>query len=142
MPQCGGPPSLEALVDLGNSVPGPDFSALAPVISKAAEEGDQIARRVLLQAAEDLAKFILLVRDKLRQRHGLTEDVPVAYTGSVLEKMAIVRARLTELLAEAAPGMVFLQEGVVAVEGALWRAKRLAVSDEQSSDSRSLELRP
>ena len=121
-----GTPSLEALVDLGNSVPGPDFSALAPVIAKAAEQGDAVATRVLMQAAEDLSKFILLVRHKLRQRHGITEEVPVAYTGSVIEKMGLVRARLTELLKQGAPDMPFLQEHVIAVEGALWRAKRLA----------------
>jgi hypothetical protein len=55
----------------------------------------------------------------------LVEEVPVAYTGSVLEKMGMVRTRLAELLQQAAPTMPFQQEGVVAVEGALWRAQRL-----------------
>ncbi len=117
--------TLEELVNRGNEVPGPDFSALAPLISAAAEEGDVVATRVLLQAAEDLSRFILLVRRKLRQRHGLVEEVPIAYTGSVLEKMGMVRTRLAELLQQAAPTMPFQQEGVVAVEGALWRAQRL-----------------
>ena len=127
-----GTSSLEELVNvgnatanLGNTIPAPDFSALAPIISTAAEEGDAVATRVLLQAAADLADFILLVRHKLRQRHGLTEEVPAAFTGGVLEKMGIVRARLTELLKQAAPEMPFRQEGVVAVEGALWRAHKL-----------------
>jgi len=127
-----GTSSLEELVNvgnatanLGNAIPAPDFSALAPLISTAAEEGDAVATRVLLQAAADLADFILLVRHKLRQRHGLTEEVPAAFTGGVLEKMGIVRARLTELLKQAAPEMPFRQEGVVAVEGALWRAHKL-----------------
>lgn len=123
-----GTSTLGELVNHGNEVPGPDFSALAPIISTAAEEGDAVATRVLLRAAEDLAEFILLVRRKLRQRHGLVEEVPVAWTGSVLEKTAIVRARLTEILKTAAPQMPFSQEGVVAVEGALWRAQRLAES--------------
>lgn len=124
--EAWGTPSLEALVDRGNAVPGPDFSALAPLVSELAEAGDPVATRVLLQAAEDIARFILLVRGKLRQRHGLTEEVPVAFTGSVLEKISIVRHRLADILKEAAPQMPFVQEGVIAVEGAVWRAQRLA----------------
>jgi glucosamine kinase len=123
--ECWGTSTLEELVNAGNAVPGPDFSALAPIISTAAEHGDEVAKHVLLQAASDIAEFILLVRQKLRRNHGLTEEVPVAFTGSVLGKMGIVRARLTELLKESAPEMPFLQEEVVAVEGALWRARKL-----------------
>jgi glucosamine kinase len=117
--------TLEELVNRGNEVPGPDFSDLAPLIAAAAEEGDAVAVRVLLQAAQDLADFILLVRHKLRHRHGLTHEVPVAFTGSVLEKIALVRNRVAELLKDAAPAMLFAHQGVVAVEGALWRAHNL-----------------
>jgi glucosamine kinase len=121
-----GTSSLEELVNFGNATPGPDFSALAPIVSAAAESGDEVANRILLQAASDLADFILLVRHKLRQHHSLTDEVPAAFTGSVLEKITIVRARLTELLKQGAPEMPFSQQGVIAVEGALWRAGRLA----------------
>jgi glucosamine kinase len=121
-----GTQTLEELVNLGNAVPGPDFSALAPLISAAAEEGDEVATRVLLQAAADLAESILLVRHKLRQRHGLIDEIPAAFTGGVLEKMDIVRARLTDLLKQSAPNMPFSQQGVIAVEGAIWRAQNLA----------------
>jgi len=121
-----GTSSLEELVDFGNAVPGPDFSALAPVISRAAEDGDEVARRVLFQAATDLAGFILLVRRKLRERHGLQEEVPVAWTGSVIEKTSIVQDRLVEILGQEAPLMPIARHSVIAVDGALWRARRLA----------------
>jgi N-acetylglucosamine kinase-like BadF-type ATPase len=124
--EAWGTTTLEELVDLGNTVPGPDFSALAPLISAAADERDTVAIRVLSQAASDLAESILLVRRKLRERHGLIEEVPVAFTGSVIEKMDLVRERLIGLLKDAAPQMPFMPEGVIAVEGALWRARRLA----------------
>jgi N-acetylglucosamine kinase-like BadF-type ATPase len=120
--------TLEELVNFGNAIPGPDFAALAPIVSAAAAQGDEVANRILLRAAEDLADSILLVRQKLRERHGITEEVPAAFTGGVLEKMPIVRNRLTELLKQSVPNMPFLQEAVVAVEGALWRARRLAHS--------------
>ena len=123
-----GTSSLEELVNRGNLVPGPDFSALAPLMSELAEAGDPVANRILLQAAADLAEFVLLVRHKLRHNYGLLEEVPVAFTGSVLEKMGIVRSRFTELLKQAAPNLPVAQEGVIAVEGALWRARNLAGS--------------
>ena len=120
-----GTANLEEMVNLGNEVPGPDFSALAPLISAAAEEGDAVATRVLLQAAADLAEFILLVRRKLREQYGLVDEVPVVWTGSVLGKIGMIRERVTETLRLAAPLMPFSQQGVVAVEGAVWRAQRL-----------------
>ena len=67
-----GTPSLEDLVNLGDSTPGPDFAALAPAINELAEAGDPVALEVLRQAAADLVEFVLLVRDKLRRKHGIT----------------------------------------------------------------------
>jgi N-acetylglucosamine kinase-like BadF-type ATPase len=124
--EAWGTRTFEELVNRGNEVPGPDFSELSRLVSEAAEAGDPVATRVLLQAAADLADFVLLVRHKLRQRHGLVEEVPVAWTGSVLEKIEFVRNHFLDHLKEAAPRMPVAQEGVVAVEGALWRARRLA----------------
>ncbi len=49
-----GTATLEELVNLGDSTPGPDFAALAPEISRLAEEGDPVALGVLKQASADL----------------------------------------------------------------------------------------
>jgi hypothetical protein len=91
-----------------------------------AERGDAVALGVLRQAAADLVDFVLLVRDKLRRKHGIAGEVPVAWTGGVVEKMAIVREAFFAGLNAAAPEMPVGTEGVVSLEGALWRAKRLA----------------
>ena len=120
--------TLEELVNRGNEIPGPDFAALAPIINTLAEQSDPIALKILHQAAADLAEFILQVRKKLRTRHNLQQEVPAAFTGSVLEKMPIVRRRLTELLTQTAPEMPFQQQAVIAVEGAIYRAQRLVTS--------------
>jgi glucosamine kinase len=117
---------IDELVNLGDSTPGPDFSQLAPAISKLAEEGDAVARGVLDQAAKDLAGFVLLVREKLRRKHALTGEVPVAWIGSVLGKSRLVREGFFAGLKAAAPEMVVLDHEVVAIEGAVWRAQRMA----------------
>ena len=126
--QIWGTPTLEALVNHGDSTPGPDFAALAPAINELAEAGDPVALGVLNQAAADLVDFVLLVREKLRRKHGIAEEVPVAWTGGVVEKMRIVREGFFSGLKAAAPEMPVATEGVIALEGALWRARRLAES--------------
>lgn len=121
-----GTASLEDLVNLGDSTPGPDFAALAPAISELAQQGDAVALGVLQQAAEDLVESVLLVRAKLRRKHGIDREVPVAWTGGVVEKMELVRERFFAGLKAAAPLMPVATEAVVSLEGALWRAERLA----------------
>jgi N-acetylglucosamine kinase-like BadF-type ATPase len=121
-----GTPSIDDLVNLGDSTPGPDFAALAPAIYKLAEAGDPVAVEVLKQAAADLVGFVLLVRAKLRRKHGIAGEVPVAWTGGVVEKMTIVREAFFAGLHAAAPEMPVATESVVSLQGALWRAKRLA----------------
>jgi len=123
-----GTSTLEDLVNLGDSTPGPDFAALAPAIYALAEAGDAVAHGVLQQAAADLVEFVLLVRAKLRSKHGIVGEVPVAWTGGVIEKMASVREAFIAGLAAAAPQMPVAREGVVSIDGALWRANKLADS--------------
>jgi len=118
--------TIEELVSLGDSSPGPDFAALAPAISELAEAGDSVALGVLQQAASDLVNFVLLVRAKLRRKHGLTEEVPVAWIGSIIGKARLVRESFFTGLHAAAPEMPVLQEEVSGIDGALWRANRLA----------------
>jgi N-acetylglucosamine kinase-like BadF-type ATPase len=121
-----GTPNLEDLINLGDSTPGPDFAALAPAINELAEAGDPVALNVLAQAAADLIEFVLLVRAKLRRKHNIEGEVPVAWTGGVIEHMPLVREAFFAGLKAAAPEMPVAAESVVSLEGALWRAQRLA----------------
>ena len=121
-----GTPQIDALVNLGDSTPGPDFAALAPAISQLAEEGDAVAKGVLDQAAKDLADCVLLVRSKLRRKHKLAEEVPLAWIGSVVGKARIVREHFFAILREAAPAMPIRETEVAGIEGAIWRAEQLA----------------
>jgi glucosamine kinase len=123
-----GTPTVEALVQLGDSTPGPDFAALAPAMDELAEAGDAVAVGVLNDAAADLVKFVLLVRDKLRSKHALNGEVPVAWIGSVIDKSRMVREGFFAGLKAAAPEMPVLDKEVSGIEGAIWRAQRLAQS--------------
>ncbi|HUX27999.1 MAG TPA: BadF/BadG/BcrA/BcrD ATPase family protein [Terracidiphilus sp.] len=124
--QIWGTPTIDELVNLGDSTPGPDFAALAPAISQLAEEGDAVALGVLRQAAADLVESVLLVRAKLRRKHNLTEEVPVAWIGSVIGKSRLVREAFFTGLHAAAPDMPVGQKETAGIEGAVWRAQRLA----------------
>jgi N-acetylglucosamine kinase-like BadF-type ATPase len=124
--QIWGTPTIDQLVNLGDSTPGPDFAALAPAISQLAEEGDAVAAGVLQEAAEDLVESVLLVRGKLRRKHNLTEEVPAAWIGSVIGKARLVREPFFAGLRAAAPQMPVKESEVAGIEGAIWRAQRLA----------------
>jgi glucosamine kinase len=124
--QIWGTRTINELVNLGDSTPGPDFAALAPAISQLAEEGDPVAAGVLKQAATDLVDFVLLVRAKLHRKHNLTAEVPVAWIGSVIGKARLVREPFIAGLRAAAPEMPVGQSEVAGIEGAVWRAQQLA----------------
>ncbi len=120
-----GTSTIEELVNLGDSTPGPDFAALAPEISRLAEEGDPVALNVINQAAADLVQNVLLVRSKLRRKHNIAGEVPVAWIGSVIGKARLVREGFFAGLHAAAPNMSILPTEVAGIEGAVWRAQQL-----------------
>jgi N-acetylglucosamine kinase-like BadF-type ATPase len=120
-----GTKNMDEFINVGDGTPAPDFAALAPVIHELAEAGDAVAVEVLEQAAIDLVKFVLLVRLKLRRKYGITGEVPVAWTGSVIAKTDLVRNRFFAGLHAAAPDMPVAAEEVVSLNGAIWRAQRM-----------------
>ena len=118
-------PTMDKLINVGDGTPGPDFAALAPIVNELAEAGDAVAQAVLAQAARDLTDFVLLVRSKLKRKHNIAGEVPLAWTGSVIEKMRLVREPFFAALQAAAPQMPIATSAVVSLEGAVWRAQRL-----------------
>jgi glucosamine kinase len=128
-----GTTTLDELVNLGDGTPGPDFAALAPAISQLAEEGDPVAAGVLQQSAADLAENVLLVRSKLRRKHGLVEEVPMAWIGSVIGNARLVREPFFATLHAAAPAMPVQQTEVAGIEGAVWRAHQLAEAADKTA---------
>jgi glucosamine kinase len=123
-----GTKDMDEFINLGDGTPPPDFAALAPAINELAEAGDKVAVGTLQQAATDLVGSVLLVRSKLRRKHAIAGEVPVAWTGSVIAKMALVQQQFFAGLHTAAPDMPVGAEEVVALKGAIWRAERMAKS--------------
>ena len=119
-------PTIDQLINVGDATPGPDFAALAPAINDLAEAGDAVSLSVLKQAAADLVDFVLLVRAKLKRKHAITGEVPVAWTGSVIEKMPLVYDAFFAGLNAAAPQMPVQTTATVPLDGAIWRAEQLA----------------
>jgi len=114
------------VVAFANQRPGPDMSALTPVVVKAAEDGDATAAEVLEQAGRELARQVAVVWEKMRGHGEVTGSV--AYTGSVVEKIATVQESMRRSILERCPGLSVV-EAVEALEGALWRARKAGNKD-------------
>lgn len=121
-----GTKTIDELVNVGDGTPGPDFAALAPAMSQLAEEGDSVAAEVMAQAAKELVESVLLVRSKLRRKHKIDGEVSLAWIGSVIGKARLVREPFLAGVRAAAPQMPICPKEVAGIEGALWRAQRLA----------------
>lgn len=118
--------SIGEIIEMANARPAPDFPALAPVVVKCAEEGDDMAAAVLERAGTELAEQVALVALKMNES-GPQSSLGVAYIGGVLEHIAAVRTSMIEALGNSAPQCHVLEGAVDALEGALWRARQAAL---------------
>jgi glucosamine kinase len=117
-----GATSLGEIVGMANARPGPDFAALTPVVVKCADAGDELAIAVLERGGTELAELVALVALKMKESGGL-DEIGVAYTGSVLEHVSLVRAAMVAALKTSAPEARVMDGAVDALAGALWRAR-------------------
>lgn len=124
--------SLGEVVAMGNlrapceTATPPDFAALAPVVARCADKGNELAREVLRRAGEELAELVMLVHRKMPAAPSLqpAASVSVAFTGSVLEQIAPVRAAFAARLTRVLPEAMIRETAVDPLNGALWRARR------------------
>lgn len=134
--------SLPSIIAFANQSPGPDLSQLTPVITRCAEQGDALALEVLDTAGRELAYLVRLAMRRLRLQAaapnptpGPTPDQtpdwtpPLAFTGSILERVPRVREALIAAVREEFPA-VHVHEGVVdPIDGAIARARQAPRSD-------------
>lgn len=119
-------PSLEEVVNIGNQTPPPDFSKLAPLIVELAQQGDIVALEVLVRGGRLLGEDAVEAFRRVRVLDPLPEIPGIAFTGSILEKIAIVRESMIETIHRHLPAVKILPEAVDSIEGALWRARQTA----------------
>jgi glucosamine kinase len=112
----------EEMVAVVNASPGPDFSALAPLVAEAAGRGDATAVRILQEAGRELAGLAESVLWKLWRE---APDATVRAAGGILQGLPMVCEGFRESLLSAYPGLRWDPEPVHPVEGALFLARKM-----------------
>lgn len=116
---------IAALIAKANGQPRPDFALLAEPVARCAAHGDALARSVLERAGEELAAQIGNVLSKMRAASCAMGDIGrIAFTGSVLGKIALVHQSMVRALQLAYPEVLVDAAPVAPIEGALARARR------------------
>jgi N-acetylglucosamine kinase-like BadF-type ATPase len=116
--------SLEQLIECANSTPAPDVSRLTTLVLECATHGDPIAAQVLAREGEELGYLVRLVMRRLVASSSEPAWLPpLAFAGSIMEKVAPVRQALIASVQREFTGLQ-TREGVVdPIQGALWRAR-------------------
>jgi N-acetylglucosamine kinase-like BadF-type ATPase len=121
--------SIDQIVDLANRIPAPDFSRLTTAVLACAQQGDPTAAAVLEREGQDLAHLVRLVLRRLKRTCANVEPdptwtPPLAFTGSILEKVAPVREALTAAVRQEFPTIQILSGVIDPIAGALFRARQ------------------
>ena len=116
--------TLDLLVEYANRIPPPDFSELTELVVRAAELGDEVAAEVLHMEGEALAYLAQLVVRRLQNMAGNREWVPpIAFAGSIMEKVSPVREAVIAAIQREFPRVRILAGVVDPIAGAVWRAR-------------------
>ena len=95
-----------------------DLGALAPLVFEAAAEGDQVARSILREAGQNVARAVKVILDKLFPGG---EEVSIVFGGTVFQKGAdttLIETVSKECMAHR-EGLKFVRLGVEPVSGAI-----------------------
>jgi N-acetylglucosamine kinase-like BadF-type ATPase len=119
--------TIDELVQQANSTPPPDFPRLFPIVLRAADAADAIARDLLADAGAKLSNLAAIVVRRLAPHVPLpmlpAAMLPIAMTGSVFRQSPYVRQVFYNALQTSFPGIDVRQDLADPVEGALSRAR-------------------
>jgi N-acetylglucosamine kinase-like BadF-type ATPase len=121
---------LEADLDVCAAVYGPPaltrsgLAALAPLVARAARQGDAEARRLFEQAAQELAAVIHAVRDQLNVPSDTL--LPVSYSGGMFRLEGLLKPMLEVAVGAGSRHYEFVAPRLSPVAGAALYAAKLA----------------
>ena len=121
---------LQADLDVCAAVYGPPaltrsgLAALAPLVARAARQGDAGARRLFEQAAQELAAVIHAVRDQLNVPSDAL--LPVSYSGGMFRLEGLLKPMLEAAVGAGSRRYEFVAPRLSPVAGATLYAARLA----------------
>ncbi|HZR27287.1 MAG TPA: BadF/BadG/BcrA/BcrD ATPase family protein [Terriglobales bacterium] len=113
--------------------PTPDFAQLVPAVLNAAEQGDALAREILMRAGAELAELALVV---IRRLWPAEQRVRVAIAGGVLQNSALVRQAFVNAMRKVHSEIAVSFGNVESVMGALEMARRNQVSNPTAESRR------
>jgi N-acetylglucosamine kinase-like BadF-type ATPase len=116
---------VNQLVEYANRLPAPDVTRLTETVLACALAGDAVAAEVLQREGEALGYLVRLVMRRLRlASDNAAWTPPVAFTGSILERVAPVRAALVAEVRSEFAAVEIADDVIDPIQGALWRARR------------------
>jgi len=116
--------SLDHLIEYANARPAPDFSRLTEVVLRCANQGDVVAAEVLRREGQDLAWLVRVVFHRIQAASPADAPLPpLAFTGSIMEKVQPVRDALIASVRAEFPALHTLDGVIDPIAGALWRAR-------------------
>ena len=99
------------------------IAQLSHIAVRAAQQGDQVALKILRDAADELAKAAIAVIEQLRMED---EAFQVAYVGGVFEAGELILAPLREQISKVAPRAELAPPQEPPVLGAVKMARALS----------------
>ena len=115
--------SFEELVEYANGAPAPDFSQLTQLVVQCAEQGDGLAGELLRAEGRELGMLVCVLVRRLGWAAEAMPPPRLAFTGSIMERVAPVRDAVVRAVQAEFPRAETLPGVVDPIEGALWRAR-------------------
>ena len=111
----------QQLVRAANAIPQPDFGALLPLVSAAADAGDPVASKVFRRAGRELAALAETAASRV---FDVSASVPIAMSGGALTHAHLLREAFSSSVTTLLPNGILSSDLADPLMGALQMARR------------------